>query len=86
MYARSHLSVVLYTRILVVLLSPCACVHCISCGYSLEYLLCSVNCPLHFVPCEFCPLLGVLTVYISSVGRVTSFSVAASCTAVYLLY
>jgi len=37
----SLLSVVLYTRISAVLLSPyrpCAWVHCISCNYSLEYV------------------------------------------------
>ena len=47
------LSVVLYIQIGVVLLSPCACVHCISCGYSLEYVLCAVHCPLDFALCEF---------------------------------
>ena len=46
--ACSLLSVVVYTRIGVVLLSPCAWVHCISCGYSLENVLCSVHCPLDF--------------------------------------
>jgi len=45
--ACSLLFVVLYTRT-VVLLSPCAWVHCIPCGYSLEYVLCSVHCPLDF--------------------------------------
>jgi len=49
----SLLSVVLYTRIGVVLLSPCAWVHCISYGYSLEYVLCSVHCPLDYALCEF---------------------------------
>ena len=44
----SLLSVVLYTRIGVVLLSPCAWVHSIYCGYSLEYVLCAVHCPLDF--------------------------------------
>ena len=51
--ACSLLSVVLYTRIGVVLLSPCAWVHCICCGYSLEYVLCSVHCPVDFALCEF---------------------------------
>ena len=49
----SLLSVVLYTRIGVVLLCPCAWVHCISYGYSLEYVLCSVHCPLDYALCEF---------------------------------
>ena len=49
----SLLSVVLYTRIGVVLLSPCAWVHCISCGYSLEYVLYAAHCPLDFALCEF---------------------------------
>ena len=49
----SLLSVVLYTRVGVVLLSPCAWVHCISCGYSLEYVLCAVHYPLDFALCEF---------------------------------
>jgi len=40
--ACSLLSVVLYTPLGVVLLS-----HCISCGYSLEYVLCAVQHPLH---------------------------------------
>jgi len=44
--ACSLLSVVLHTRIGVVLLSPFAWVQCISCGYSLKYVLCSVHCPL----------------------------------------
>ena len=50
------LSVVLYTRTSVVLLGLymlCAWVHCISCGYSLEYVLCAVHCPLDFALCEF---------------------------------
>jgi len=47
------LSVVLYTRISVLLLSPCAWVHRISCGYSLEYVLCSVHSLLDFALCEF---------------------------------
>ena len=51
--ARSLLSVVLYTQVGVVLLSPCAWVHCISCGYSLEYMLCAVHCPLDLALCEF---------------------------------
>ena len=53
MCACSLPSVVLYTRIGVVLLSPCAWVHCISYGYSLEYVLCSVHCPLDYALCEF---------------------------------
>ena len=53
MCACSLLSVVLYTRIGVVLLSPCAWVYCISCGYSLEYVLCSVHCPFDLALCEF---------------------------------
>ena len=40
------LSVVLYTQVGVGLLSLCAWVHCISCGFSLEYVLCGVHCPL----------------------------------------
>ena len=51
--ACSLLSVVLYTRIGVVLLSPCAWVHCICCGYSLEYVLYAVHYPLDFALCEF---------------------------------
>ena len=47
------LSVVLYTQVGVVLLSPCAWVHCISCGCSLEYVLCAVHCPLDFALCGF---------------------------------
>jgi len=50
--ACSLLSVVLYTRIGVVLLSPYAWVHCISCGYSLEHVLCLVHCPLDLSLCE----------------------------------
>jgi len=65
--ACSLLSVVLYTRICVVLLSPYAWFHCISCGYSLEYALCSVNCHLDFALREFCLLLVILTVFICSV-------------------
>ena len=49
----SHPSVVLYTRIGVVLLSLCAWVRCISCGYSLEHVLCSVHFPLDFELHEF---------------------------------
>jgi len=51
--ACSLLSVMLYTRIGVILLSPCAWVHYISSGYSLEYVLCSVHCPLDYALCEF---------------------------------
>jgi hypothetical protein len=50
--AYSLLYVVSYTRICVVLLTPCAWVHCISCGYSLEYALCSVHSPLDLALCE----------------------------------
>ena len=49
----SLLSVVLYTQFGFVLLSPCAWVYRISCGYSLEYVLCAVHCPLDFALCEF---------------------------------
>jgi hypothetical protein len=49
----SLLSVVLYTQVGVVLYSPCAWVQCISYGYSLEYVLCAVHCPLDFALCEF---------------------------------
>ena len=47
----SLLSVALYTEVGVILLSPCAWVHCIFCGYSLEYVLCAAHCPLdlHYV-------------------------------------
>ena len=48
----SLLSVVSYTQVGVVLLSPCAWVHRISCGYSLEYVLSAVHCPLNFALCE----------------------------------
>jgi len=44
----SLLSVVLCTQVGVILLSPCAWVHCISCGYSLEYVLYAVHYPLEF--------------------------------------
>ena len=49
----SLLSVVLYTQVGVVLLSPFAWVRCNSCGYSLEYVLWAVYCPLDFALCEF---------------------------------
>ena len=64
--ACSLLSIALYTRIGIVLLSPCAWVHCISCGYSLD--MCCVRCTVLLI-CTMCicPLLVLLTVYICSV-------------------
>jgi len=57
----SLLSVVSYTQISAVLLSPymlCAWVHCNSCSCSLDmFTLCSVHCPLNFALCEFVHML-----------------------------
>jgi len=85
----SLLSVMLYTWISAILLSPymlCAWVHFISCGSSLEYAyivfsaLSSLFCTMWI-----CPLLVILF-YIYNVWHVLSFRVAVSCTALYVLY